>query len=1048
MLLFCLFAQYALAQTEAVCEHPDAAAADAFYDKGKKAREAGKVDSLIVYMKQARALYEKAACWEKVVQMTRNLCVGFEMAKKTTEKQEAIVYGLLVSQMHLPDSSAWKGKMFRYVGADFLSRNMLDSAKNYLITAKHLLHTAKDWKEYVSVCKDLARMAYFKENFDNMEAYLDEAFDYNHRYLKDDKEQIKAIFQLYGALYYRTGAFERALEKHLEGLEYASQNINTYADSVWLTIYYNNIGLLYMEIGDIYKTQDYCENALYLARQLKNYNFQVTAHLNLAEFFKEKGQYLKAYDYYQKGLETVPFIKNNAVVSQSEKNRAFINLNNGLAEVSPKIQKTDTAKIALQRNLKMHKVEPFRQEDTYRILGETYIAEKNYKQAQEALEKSLQILQTLYPSRKHPEIARVYKLMGKIQQELGSPANALSFVQQAENALMMQYTDDMGATDNVKVVSDKRLLLDLLFEKAKQLRGMNRIQESMAAAQEAIRLVEELRTTFKSEGSKLFLSQQVIPIYEFTVGLLLEQYDKEKQPQQIEEAFRLVELGKALLLLDALKTEEARRFGGIPDEILEEENRLSREIAKAEKKLVEAQTNNNAQEIEKWQKELLLYRQQKSKLEKTLEENPEYKEYYELKYSPRMASLKEVQAALPDKTMVTEFFIGNENVFIFYIYNDKIITNVFPKDTRFESHIYALRQALTDSDFIINKTQEAHRRFCTNASALYEICLSKGLEGQNVQRIVFIPDGLLNYIPFEVLLTKMPAEVGTKNFKNLDYLLKHYTVHYHYSASLMLFERKGLQTNGSVLAFAPHYPQYSPSQVDPQQWSIRSNIEDLPGAQQELKMLEEQFYGDFFYKDNAHESKFKQMAPQAPYSVIHLAMHGWINNERPQYSSLVFSYAADSTDDDLLHAYELNLLKINADLVVLSACETGFGKYERGEGVVSIGRGFMYAGVPSLLMTLWPINDQATASIMTEFYHGLSDGLPKDEARRKAQLKYLESQNGISCHPFFWASFISLGNEQPITLHKRGGWAPWLTYGGIGVLLLLLFYYIRRYFTI
>lgn len=130
-------------------------------------------------------------------------------------------------------------------------------------------------------------------------------------------------------------------------------------------------------------------------------------------------------------------------------------------------------------------------------------------------------------------------------------------------------------------------------------------------------------------------------------------------------------------------------------------------------------------------------------------------------------------------------------------------------------------------------------------------------------------------------------------------------------------------------------------------------------------------------------------------------MHGVLDKEEPLLSSLAFTEIGDSLEDNFCRVYEISQMDINAQLVVLSACETGFGKFEQGEGVMSLARSFMYAGVPSLVVSLWQINDLSTAIIMQHFYGGLAKGLNKSLALKDTKQKYLAGTKGLASHPIF-----------------------------------------------
>ena len=152
------------------------------------------------------------------------------------------------------------------------------------------------------------------------------------------------------------------------------------------------------------------------------------------------------------------------------------------------------------------------------------------------------------------------------------------------------------------------------------------------------------------------------------------------------------------------------------------------------------------------------------------------------------------------------------------------------------------------------------------------------------------------------------------------------------------------------------------------------------------------------------------------YDILHLAMHTLINDANPMFSQLVFTLSNDTVEnnDGLLNTYEIYNMNLNARMAVLSACNTGYGKLQKGEGIMSLARGFMYAGVPSIIMTLWAVEDQSGSELMTRFYKFLSDGDEIDEALRKAKLEYLAGADELRAHPYLWASYVSIGKANPI----------------------------------
>jgi len=196
----------------------------------------------------------------------------------------------------------------------------------------------------------------------------------------------------------------------------------------------------------------------------------------------------------------------------------------------------------------------------------------------------------------------------------------------------------------------------------------------------------------------------------------------------------------------------------------------------------------------------------------------------------------------------------------------------------------------------------------------------------------------------------------------------------------------------------------------------------LDGAKTEVNELINITSGKAIMGSKASEKTFVEESKN--YQIIHLSSHAFLDNENPSLSELLFYISDDSLFDGHLTAYEICYLDLHAELVVLSACRTGLGKINRGEGVMSLGRAFSFAGVPATLMSLWKIPDQATAQIMPYFYESLRAGKSKTEALNIARKKYLEHTHIDQLkHPYYWGGFVLYGKtssiQLPSNLNKR-----------------------------
>lgn len=166
---------------------------------------------------------------------------------------------------------------------------------------------------------------------------------------------------------------------------------------------------------------------------------------------------------------------------------------------------------------------------------------------------------------------------------------------------------------------------------------------------------------------------------------------------------------------------------------------------------------------------------------------------------------------------------------------------------------------------------------------------------------------------------------------------------------------------------------------------------------------------------------------------LHLATHAQADDREPLRSGLWFSGLTDTLEDGYLNALEIYNLNLSADLAVMSACNTGFGQLEEGEGVMSLGRAFSYAGCRSVLMSLWLADDVSTSKIMDHFYEEMATGQSKTDALQLAKQKYLEQADALTAHPYYWAHLVIVGENNPITAPSMG-WFFGLAMAGLLIL--------------
>jgi CHAT domain-containing protein len=248
------------------------------------------------------------------------------------------------------------------------------------------------------------------------------------------------------------------------------------------------------------------------------------------------------------------------------------------------------------------------------------------------------------------------------------------------------------------------------------------------------------------------------------------------------------------------------------------------------------------------------------------------------------------------------------------------------------------------------------------------------------------------------------------------------------------------KSNRHILAIAPVYDNPPPpgSGVRLRQ-RYRDNLYPLPGALEEARQINRLLKGTLLTDTLATEEAFIKIAPD--YGILHLAMHTLIDNRNPLYSKLIFTRTGSEANDGLLNTYELYNLNLNARMVVLSACRSGDGILSKGEGIMSLTRGFLYAGCPSVIMTLWNVEDKTGLNIMIQFYRQLCKGKTKNDALRSAKLDYLKEAAPHKIHPYYWAGYLQIGDETAVFVPLRYGL---LAAGPAIVLAWIVFWLFRR----
>jgi CHAT domain-containing protein/Tfp pilus assembly protein PilF len=538
------------------------------------------------------------------------------------------------------------------------------------------------------------------------------------------------------------------------------------------------------------------------------------------------------------------------------------------------------------------------------------------------------------------------------------------------------------------------------------------LEEAATHYRHAVETIESVRGRIGTTEDRASFLADKVELYKKLIGLLVELRTKEANT----EAFRYAERARARAFFDLLAEAKIDPALSVAPDLLKRRDELQERISR----LTEELLRERSQEMGKQDKTRI------GELEKGLSHADEElgdwlralrsrnARYAALKY-PEPVTLAEAQRMLDDKTILLSYSLSEPASFLFAITRDDFHVKQLASEAALSNDVKRLLVAITDKN---HPAPEEYRRQAARLSQQLLQPVNRMFAGKTA--LVIVADGALNRLPFEALL--LPGGAAKGDLRRLPYLIRRFAISYAPSASVLAGlqnEQREAAPKGFIAFGDPVYEQRAEGAIASTLRAAsagRLNFQRLSHSRDEVEGIAQLFPKDdreLFLGEAASEENVKAPERLSRYRIVHFSTHGYVNEARPRFSGLVLSLPPSQStirnpqsEDGLLSAYEIFNLKLKAELVVLSACETGLGKEVKGEGLMSLMRAFMYAGTPSVVVSLWNVNDESAADLMIRFYRHLKTGrISKAEALRQAQLETIRD-NGF---PFFWAPFVLVG---------------------------------------
>jgi len=845
------------------------------------------------------------------------------------------------------------------------------------------------------------------------------------------------LLQNLGVFHSRLGNFDKQMKAYQEGFTHSLSTKGRVSKEA-ADAYYN-LGMAYLRRNQWNRTQAYLDTSLAIAQEI-NYQAGVTEALHiLATCYANEGDYAKAIDYQRqsmKGRENDDYLSvklNNLAeyqlnlkqFAQARQNFEqaivkgpnnwgprlnLIRLYNAQGDWSKAEQLTDQwiNKILADPRLDRRQLKLL-----YNYKASIYIHKEDWTTAASFLEKAIETTaeDPIRDASIYLQLAKTRLGQREYQEALDAIQYAFSMLFPNENLAHPLQNPSLTTLLNAE------LSMELLAMKGRILRKMlllNYGEDLEEATLALYRLAEELiaanRERYLNASSKSLLAQSAISLYRDAIELLYELYHRSADRKWVEQALYFSEKSRSVAVAERLNDIQAKLFTGLPAQLVAKENELLGDITFYSNQIADLGPYIDPKQLREWEQILFEKRKQQQELLRGLKSD--FPQYFDVKYQSFDLKIDQIRSSLlSEDEVLLEYFVGNNELYLFWVSAHQAGLERLGEFIQIEKDVKDFRNTILSQD----------DSYFGSALSLYKTLLEPVQEQLIGKSLVIIPDGALGYIPFEALLTQA---VDVESYtERTPFLLWEHPVRYFFSVQVALLgqEMKLRSTRKEIFGLSPDFVDSIPFYVANRQGQEKRLLRfpPLKGAIEELQMMEERFPGLYLYGSAATKSAFWKQANR--HEILHIATHTVIDDQNPNASGFVLASTERDSIYSFLYAYELFNQTLLAELVTLSACNTGYGQIQQGEGIASLARAFAFAGCPNLVMTLWQIKDRATPQIMKAFYQNLTLGIGKDEALHLAKKDYLQTANPLFLHPYYWAGIIYVGDQNALPLNSKSG---------------------------
>ncbi|MBX2814649.1 MAG: CHAT domain-containing protein [Saprospiraceae bacterium] len=784
-----------------------------------------------------------------------------------------------------------------------------------------------------------------------------------------------------GISFYNMASGALAHGQYDQGIDYSLKSLPIFLDHYpnghrRLSSLYINLASMYDNLGDHELALEYYDKATIMDLKLFGEDHPLLAYnyINAGITNRTLGQ---------DSLAAALFIDAERIGRNNNLNELYTSCYYQLGLLSQKSGDFDQARSWFEKAIDqttLHLGPDFHTLNQYHAaLAELSMEEGEYVAAQAHIQQGREIVNMVYDSN-HPEKASLWAVQSDLALLQGDYDAALESSDSAIAGVFPAASGIDFSDESIHRCLSLSFLLSHVFQKSEIYRQRNHQTQKIKDLRLSLRLLRicdtiigKLRHQLIAKGSKSILQEESVQVYGTAIAVAKSLYEATDTLAYLEEAFRFSERNKSTILSENLYARELDAIAGVPTSLLKTERKIQQDLERTKSAFANDPSDSIAH------LEFHQYRYRYDSLINDIKHN--YPSYFSLKYQVQTAELRELQSRLDPHQMIISFVAADTSWFIFAISSKDI--QLHRTDAGLEEELRAYRAYCSSSQIHDNQLGfDIYRALIAPAIA----------EASEIEELIIFPDGLLGHLSLESLCTD-PRDPSS-------YLIRDFCISQANSGTLFLAALDQPSRGHRYAGFAPSYA--GPGE------GIRSKLSDLPLARDEIVSAAQIYAGETFIGKEASEFNFKNLSFRP--SILHLAMHGMMDDADPNRSRLVFSQEQDSIEDGDLHAFELYGTNVTSDLTILSACNTGAGPLRKGEGIMNLSRAFLFAGCPNLVISLWQARDLPTKTIITAFLKEVEKGTPKNQALRKAKLEYLSQADPLMAHPANWAALVLVGD--------------------------------------